>query len=41
MTHSVMYLSSDELCDRLFGENKSFFYIYVYVCFVGNMAVSV
>ncbi len=31
-----------ELSDRLFGEKKNIFlFIYIYVCFVGNMAVSV
>ncbi len=33
-----------ELSDRLFGQNKPFFsknVIYVYLCFVGNVAVSV
>ncbi len=46
VTHAVMYLSSDgaELSDWLFGQNKPFFstlLIYVYVCFVGNVAVYV
>ncbi len=47
VTHAVTYLSSDgaELSDWLFGQNKLFFFltflIYVYVCFVGNVAVSV
>ncbi len=46
MTHAVTYLSSDgaELSDQLLGQNKDFFiyfFIYVNVCFVGNVAVSV
>ncbi len=38
------YLMGAELSDRLFGWNKPFFsafLIYVYVCFVENVAVSV
>ncbi len=43
--HAVTSLSSDgaELSDLLFGQNKPFFifFIYVFVCFVGNVAAFV
>ncbi len=42
VTHAVTHLSCDGagLSDRLFGQNKPFFF-FTYVCFVGNVAVSI